>query len=99
LKEKWCEAEVHRIAREIALKSLATEKAQEQFERALAVARPQQAKSWALHAAMRMARLLRDHGEPQQARELRAPTYGWFTEGFDGLDLREAKALLAQLAS
>ena len=62
------------------------------FKRALAVARQQQAKSWELRAAMSMARLWRDQGKPQQARELLAPVYGWFTEGFDTLDLKEAKA-------
>jgi predicted ATPase len=99
-KEKWCEAEVHRIAGEIALKSFApdTEKAEKYFDRALAVARQQQAKSWELRAAMSMARLWRDRGELQQARELLAPVYGWFTEGFDTLDLKDAKALLDELA-
>jgi len=62
------------------------------FERALAVARKQQAKSWELRAAMSMARLWRDQGKLQQALELLAPVYGWFTEGFDTLDLKEAKA-------
>jgi predicted ATPase len=53
---------------------------------------------WELRAAMSMARLWRDQGKPQQARELLAPIYGWFTEGFDTLDLKEAKALLDELA-
>jgi len=99
-KEKWREAEVHRIAGEIALKSHApdTEKAERQFDRALVVARQQQAKSWELRAAMSMARLWRDQGKPQQARELLAPVYAWFTEGFDTLDLKDAKALLDELA-
>jgi len=99
-KEKWCEAEVHRIAGEIALGSPQPEdaKAETYFERALAVARQQQAKSWELRAAMSMARLWRSHGKSQQARELLAPVYGWFAEGFDTLDLKEAKALLAELA-
>jgi predicted ATPase len=98
-KEKWGEAEVHRIAGEVALKSPAPdpEKAEKYFDRALAVARQQQAKSWELRAAMSMARLWRNQGKPQQARELLAPVYGWFTEGFDTLDLKEAKALLEQL--
>jgi predicted ATPase len=74
-------------------------KAQSYFERALAVARQQKAKSWELRAATSMARLWRDQGKPQQARELLAPVYGWFTEGFDTLDLKEAKALLEELAS
>ena len=98
-KEKWCEAEVHRIAGEIALKSLApdTEKAESYFEHALSVARAQQAKSWELRAAMSMARLWRSQGKAQQARELLAPVYEWFTEGFDTLDLKEAKAVLDEL--
>ena len=66
---------------------------------ALLVARQQQAKSWELRAAMSMARLWRSQGKPRQARELLAPVYGWFTEGFDTLDLKGAKALLAELAS
>jgi predicted ATPase len=98
--EKWCEAEVHRIAGEIALKSPApdTEKAEKHFDRALAVARQQQAKSWELRAAMSMARLWREQGKRDEARELLAPVYGWFTEGFDTVDLKQARALLAELA-
>jgi hypothetical protein len=68
------------------------------FERALAVARAQQAKSWELRAAMSMARLWRDQGKRQPARDLLAPVYGWFTEEFDTLDLKEAKALLDELS-
>ena len=99
--EKWCEAEVHRIAGEIALKSLAPgpEKAEAYFDRALAVARRQQAKSWELRAAMSMARLWRDQSKRDEARELLAPVYGWFTEGFDTLDLKEAKVLLEELVA
>ena len=99
--EKWCEAEVHRVAGEIALKSLAPdrERAEAYFDRALAVARQQQAKSWELRAAMSLARLWRDQGKQEEARDLLAPVYGWFTEGFDTLDLKEAKALLDELAS
>ena len=67
------------------------------FERALAVARQRQTKSWELRAAMSLARLWRDQGKVQQARELLAPVYGWFTEGFDTRDLKEAKALLEDL--
>ena len=98
-KERWFEAETNRIAGVIALKSAEpdAEKAEAYFERALAVSREQQAKSWELRAATSMARLWRDQGKPQQARELLAPIYGWFTEGFDTLDLKEAKALLAEL--
>jgi predicted ATPase len=100
-KERWCEAEINRMAGEIALMSpeLDTAKSEAYFERALTVARQQQAKSWELRAAMNMARLWRDQGKREEARELLAPVYGWFTEGFDTLDLKEAKALLDELAS
>ena len=98
-KETWCEAESHRVAGEIALKSPEANvpNAQAHFERALAVARAQQAKSWELRAAMSMARLLRDQGKRDEARDQLAPVYGWFTEGFDTLDLKDAKALLDEL--
>jgi predicted ATPase len=101
IKERWFEAEVNRVTGEIALKSpqLGTAKAEAYFERALSVARQQQAKSWELRAAMSMARLWRDQGKRNEARELLAPVYGWFTEGFDTRDLKEAKALLEELES
>ena len=99
--EKCWEAEMHRIAGEIALKSPApdTQKAEKHFEHALSVARQQQMKSIELRAAMSLARLWRDQGKPQQARELLAPVYGWFTEGFDTRDLKEAKALLEEFTA
>jgi class 3 adenylate cyclase/predicted ATPase len=98
--EKWCEALVYITAGEIALKSPEPDaaKAEAYFERALIVARQQQAKSWELVAATNMARLWRDQGKPQQAHELLSPVYGWFTEGFDTRALKEAKALLDELA-
>ena len=74
-------------------------KAQAYFERALDVARQQQAKSWELRAAISMARLWRDQGKRQEAHDLLAPVYGWFTEGFDTRDLKEARALLEELAA
>ena len=85
---------------EIALKSPEPDaaKAETYFERALAAARQQQAKSWELRASISMARLCRDQGKRQQAHDLLAPVYGWFTEGFDTLDLKEAKALLSELS-
>jgi predicted ATPase len=94
--ETICEAEVHRIAGEIALRRAEPDaaKAQAYFQRALAVAREQQAKSWELRAAMSMARLWRDQGKRNEAHDLLAPVYGWFTEGFDTRDLKEAKTLL-----
>ena len=69
------------------------------FCQSIDIAQRQSSKSWELRAAMSMARLWRDQDKSQQARELLAPIYGWFTEGFDTLDLKEAKALLAELAS
>ena len=99
-KQRWYEADLYRIAGEISLMSSQprVKTAELYFNRALAIARQQQAKSWELRAAMSMARLWRNQGKPQQARELLAPVYGWFTEGFDTLDLRQAKALLDTLA-
>jgi predicted ATPase len=99
-KEKWCEADIHRTAGEIALMLPEQDaaKAEAHFERALAIAREQKAKFWELRAAMSMARLWRGQGQRLQAHDLLAPVYGWFTEGFDTLDLKEAKALLAELA-
>jgi hypothetical protein len=95
-KEKMALAEFNRVAGEIALRSPERDlvKAQSYFEHALAIARQQQAKSWKLRAAVSLARLWRDQGKTQQARELLAPVYEWFTEGFDTRDLKEAKALL-----
>jgi predicted ATPase len=97
--ETWFEAEINRMAGEVALKSPEPDaaKARAYFERALAVARAQQAKSWELRAATSMARLWRDQGKRDAARDLLAPVYGWFTEGFDTLDLKEARALLEEL--
>jgi predicted ATPase len=99
--ERMWEAGVHRTSGEIVLllPKPAAAKAEAYFERALAVARQQQAKSWELRAAMSLARLWRDQGKPQQARDLLAPIYDWFTEGFDTRDLKDAKALLEELAA
>jgi predicted ATPase len=98
-KETLFEVDIHRRAGEIALLSPEPDaaKAEAYFERALAIARAQQAKSWELRAAMSMARLWRAQGKRHEARDLLAPVYGWFTEGFDTLDLKEAKALLDEL--
>jgi class 3 adenylate cyclase/predicted ATPase len=100
-KERWCEAEVHRIAGEITLLAPQPDaaRAEAYFERALAVSRAQQAKSWELRAAMSITRLRIDQGKRIDARDLLAPIYGWFTEGFDTRDLKEAKDLLGVLAA
>jgi len=98
--ERWFEAKLHRIMGELMLRLPKADPgaAETQFEHAAATAREQGAKPWELRAAMSMVRLWRDQGKLQQARELLAPVYGWFTEGFDTLDLKEAKVLLDELA-
>jgi predicted ATPase len=100
-KERWYGAEINRLSGEIMLLSPDPDaaKAEVCFERALEVSREQQAKSWELRAAMSMARLWCDQGKRDEARDLLAPAYGWFTEGFDTRDLKEAKALLDALAA
>ncbi|QHO75240.1 hypothetical protein ACH79_23835 [Bradyrhizobium sp. CCBAU 051011] len=99
-KERWCEAEVHRVAGEIALRWPQRDeaKAQAYFEHSLAIARAQHAKSWELRAATSSARLLNCQGKRKMARDLLAPIYDWFTEGFDTSDLRKAKALLGEIS-
>jgi len=74
-------------------------KAEVYFNRAITVAGAQQAKSWELSTAMSMARLWRDQGKRDEALELLGSVYGWFTEGSDTRDLKEAKALLEELAA
>ena len=100
-KERWWQAETNRIAGEIALdpRSPMRRKREAYFESALSIARQQETKSLELRAAMSMARLWRDQGKRNQALDLLAPVYGWFTEGFDTLDLKEAKTLLDELSS
>ena len=96
-KERWYEAEINRISGEIALKlpQLGPSQAEAYFERALTIARAQHAKSWELRAAMSAARFWRDRGMRDKARALLAPICGWFTEGFETHDLKQANALLA----
>ena len=98
--ERWFQAETDRVAGEIALKLPIPDatKARGYFERALAVSRQQKAKSLELRAATSMARLWRDQGKRSEARDVLSPAYGWFTEGFDTRDLKEAKALLQELS-
>jgi predicted ATPase len=96
-KEIWQESDLHRIAGDFALLSPEPDaaRAQAHFERALAVARQQKAKSWELRAAISLSRLWRDQGRDREARDLLAPILEWFTEGFDTPDYREAKAQLS----
>jgi class 3 adenylate cyclase/predicted ATPase len=98
--ERWYEPELHRC-KGVLLLSLSPEyhgEAETCFQQALAVARQQQARSWELRAAMSLSRLWQQQGKRVEARALLAPIYSWFTEGFDTADLREAKALLEELA-
>ena len=94
------EPEVHRLMGDFLLRRnpSAPDQAEVSYRRAIERARSQEAKSWELRAATSLARLWRDQGKPAEARELLAPVYGWFTEGFDTLDLKDAKALLDHLA-
>jgi predicted ATPase len=99
LGEHWFEAELRRLRANVLFAGSPGQasNAESSLHSALAVAREQGAKWWELRAAMSMARLRRDQGKRDEARELLAPVYGWFTEGFDTLDLKQAKALLEEL--
>ena len=96
----YYEAELHRLDGELRLHLDAPDeqRAEASFRRALEIARRQQAKSWELRAATSLGRLRGEQGRRMEARDLLAPVYGWFTEGFDTADLREAAALLSELA-
>ena len=98
--EHWTDAFLHRIRGEILLKRdpANTTPAEEAFLTAIAIAQQQKARTFELRATMSLARLWRDQGKRNEAHDLLAPIYGWFTEGFDTPDLMEAKALLGELA-
>jgi len=93
----WLAAELHRHKGQMLLRQGHSEVAEELFRRALRIAVEQEAKLWELRAAVSLARLRRDQGRRAEARDLLAPIYGWFTEGFDTADLIDAKALLDEL--
>jgi predicted ATPase len=100
LEERWLEAELHRLKGE-ALLAWSPQRAAEAepcYDQALAVAREQGAHLWELRAATSLARLWRNQGRRAEAHDLLAPVYGWFTEGFDTADLKDAKRLLDELA-
>jgi tetratricopeptide (TPR) repeat protein len=97
IEEKWCHAETLRLRGELLICSADSEGAETSYSEALALARAQKAKLWELRAATSLARLWRDQNKRTQAHDLLAPVYGWFTEGFDTLDLKDAKTLLEQL--
>jgi predicted ATPase len=95
--ERWAEAEMHRLRGTLLLSTHRHAAAEDSYHRALAVARRQSAKLWELRAALDLARLWRDQSKRTEARDLLAPVYNWFTEGFDTPVLQDAKALLDQL--
>jgi predicted ATPase len=97
--ERYYEAEVHRVRGDLLRITDQHAEAEESYRKALKVAERQNAKAHQLRAATSMARLWRDQGERDEARELLAPVYSWFTEGFDTRDLKEAKTLFDELAS
>jgi predicted ATPase len=97
--ERRWDAELYRLKGELLLDSAPHQvEAEESLEQALAVARRQEAKSLELRAAMSLARLWQEQGKRDEAHALLAPVYGWFTEGFNTIDLQEAKALLDELS-
>jgi predicted ATPase len=97
--ERWWEAEVCRLRGVLLLRQQETPQAETEarLQRALDVARHQEAKSLELRAAMSLSRLWQQQGQQAEARALLAEVYGWFTEGFDTADLQDARALLAEL--
>ena len=95
--ERWFAAELNRHKGQLLLRQGHSEAAEELYRKALSIAEEQEAKLWELRAAVSLARLRRDQGRHAEARDLLAPVYGWFTEGFDTPDLKEAKALLDEL--
>jgi predicted ATPase len=95
--ERWYVAELNRHKGQLLLRQGHTEVAEELYRKALSIAEEQDAKLWELRAALSLARLCRDQGRRTEALDLLAPIYGWFTEGFDTPDLKEANALLDEL--
>ena len=98
--ERWYESECYRLKGTLLLQQSSDNQAEAEhcFHHALDIARSQQAKSFELRTAASLARLLQQQGKRQEAHDLLAPVYHWFTEGFDTADLQEAKALLEALA-
>ena len=97
--ERGLDAEIHRLRGELTgrLPYPDPAKTEDSFRTALAIAREQGTRGYELRAASSLARLWREQGRRPEARELLAPVYGWFTEGFDTADLKDAKTLLAEL--
>ena len=97
--EGWYSAELNRHKGQLLLRQGQPEAAEPLYHKALSIARAQEAKLWELRAAASLARLRRSQGRYAEARDLLAPIYGWFTEGFDTPDLRDARALLDSLGA
>jgi predicted ATPase len=95
--ERWFAAELNRLKGQLLVRQGHSGAGEGLYRQALSIAREQEAKLWELRAAISLARLRRNQGRRTEARDLLAPVYGWFTEGFDTPDLREAKALLDEL--
>jgi len=98
--QRWYEAELYHLKGELVLQRSLDNQAEAEtcFQQAIAIAQNQQAKSWELRAATSLARLWYQQGKRQEAHDLLAPVYNWFTEGFDTADLQDAKALLDDLS-
>jgi predicted ATPase len=96
--ERWFEPELHRLGGQALLLADRPTEAEASFRKALSVAQAQGARLWELRGATSLARLWAEQGRRHEARHLLAPVYGWFTEGFDTADLKEAKGLLDELA-
>ena len=94
---RWLAAELYRLKGQLLLRQGRAGAAEELYRKSLSIAQEQEAKLWELRAAASLARLSRDQGRRAEARHLLAPVYGWFTEGFDTPDLKDAKALLDEL--
>jgi predicted ATPase len=95
--ERWIAAELNRHKGRLLLRQGHSDAAEESYRKSIAIAVEQEARLWELRAATSLARLRRDQGRHDKARELLAPVYGWFTEGFDTPDLKDARALLYEL--
>jgi predicted ATPase len=96
--ERWLEAELYRLKGQLLLRQGHSEATEELYCKALTIAQEQEAKLWELRAAVSLARLRREQDRHAEAHDLLPPVYGWFTEGFDTPDLKEAKALLDELS-
>ena len=97
--DRWCDAELHRLKGELLLQQNSANQAEAEtcFQHAIRIDQNQQAKSFELRTATSLARLWHQQGKRQEAYDLLAPVYGWFTEGFDTADLKDARALLGEL--